>query len=344
MVDGVHHGHVTPFAMPSFSDMISLVLGSLYEVVSRKDPIPSTEAAAILGLANYFTKSDIRRTQVDTLADLRTWLRTARKYSNLTQYSSLPIAMADPAPLLRFLHRVCTAVPPTPVLTIRPTTGATRAYLSVLEGDSPEDAVTAALRAEALPTPTTRLQYLVRRYALDVVLHSVEQFAKAAEITASPRVQADLMLFGTLRGDGADSPLKHLMFNRYRYPQTPLPTPYTENTFSDPEALFIMSNVMSSYVMPDYLSAREMLIDVLTSPYHRPDREEEQYYRDQGAVLLRMNAFAVRHELADKATFWYLVSTCTHRDFEHIRSAEDADGDVAMQAAVYAYLIRGCNE
>ncbi len=344
VVGGVHHGHSMPFAMPSFSDMITLVLGSLYEVVSRKDQIPSGEAAALLGLANHFTKSDIRRTQVDTLSDLRTWLRTARKYSNLTQYASLPIAMADPAPLLRFLHRLCTAHPAGPALTIRPTSGAARAYLSVLEGATPEDAACAALQADALPSPTTRLQYLVRRYAIDTVLHSVETFAKAAEVMGSPRVQAELMLFGTLRGVGLDAPMKHLMYNRYRYPHTPLPTPYTENTFSDPEALYIMSNVMSSYVMPDYLSAREMLLDVLTSPYHRPAREEEQYYREQGAVLVKMNAFAVRHELADKATFWYLVSTCTHRDLEHIRSAEDADGDVEMQAAVYAYLLNGCRE
>ncbi len=319
--DRVHHGETILFDMPGFQDVLTLVFTSMHEVV-HAGRINQDALNDVFAILNFFAGSDVRKDPFNTTKEMKDWLRATRKFNNVLQWVDTATAQRDPLDLVDFLMRrfrldgkldTSSRLKPPSLI------GNEILVYDLITGADPVRSCTALIASidrmvDESDQHDQRLTQLYTRYVVNDILEDVHQTIRSLY---PQMLNAVAPALHRMKSKLETLPLAErcsLALNRYKYPRTPIRTPFDENTFSDFDALFASANALRFYVMPDYLQEKELLEQLLVA--RELSAEDDAFYRREAASVLSANSFAVLHELADKNTFEYLVHTSTQADIE----------------------------
>ena len=343
--NNVHHGENILFDMPQFQDVLTLLFSSMYELSQKM--MSKHELSVLFTMVNYFAGTSVLAKKLDKVNDMKQWLQYARKYNNILQYSKQDIGSVDPMIMVDFILKNISQegrIQTVKNVEYTPYIGNERLVYDLMTRNSKEecyDMFYKRIMECELQVPKSRLEQiycyqLMSRLVKDTVMliskdKSTNFKAKYDDIIA--RIQS---VYGRSEG-------KRIQYNRYKYPKKPTVTPYTVNTFSNPEELDAMEIDMRCYVMPDYVREKNIIETVLTLPNPFLTPEDSMWIRKEMDNIIQMNSFAVLHELADKGTFDMLLGTTVKNDIQYIReTVGDEEGcDRALQiASNYSLIIK----
>ena len=96
------HCFVNMYKYSSCQDIISILVTSLYQILTDKN-ITKTEFNDILKIANFLSKTGYRRNTFFNSRDLKSFLRNAKKYSNILNDNKHELEKIKPMDLFKFL-------------------------------------------------------------------------------------------------------------------------------------------------------------------------------------------------------------------------------------------------
>jgi hypothetical protein len=97
-----HHYFVNMYKYSSCQDIISILVTSLYQILTDKN-ITKTEFNDILKIANFLSKTGYRKNTFFNSRDLKSFLRNAKKYSNILNDNKHELENLKPMDLFKFL-------------------------------------------------------------------------------------------------------------------------------------------------------------------------------------------------------------------------------------------------
>ena len=97
-----HHFFVNMYKYSTCQDVISILVTSLYQILIDKN-ITKTEFNDILKIANFLSKTGYRKNTFFNSRDLKSFLRNAKKYSNILNDNKYELEKIKPMDLFIFL-------------------------------------------------------------------------------------------------------------------------------------------------------------------------------------------------------------------------------------------------
>jgi hypothetical protein len=97
-----HHCFVNMYKYSTCQDIISILVTSLYQILTDKN-ITKTEFNDILKIANFLSKTGYRKNVFFNSRDLKSFLRNAKKYSNILNDNKYELEKLKPMDLFKFL-------------------------------------------------------------------------------------------------------------------------------------------------------------------------------------------------------------------------------------------------
>lgn len=97
-----HYGFVKMYNFSSCQDILTLLLTSLYQILIEQD-ISKSDFTTVLKVSNFITNTKYRRQRFFNSKDLKSFLRSSKKYSNLLYSNKYELEDLTPMDLFRYI-------------------------------------------------------------------------------------------------------------------------------------------------------------------------------------------------------------------------------------------------
>lgn len=102
--DNIHYGFINMFKFSSITDIISILVTSVYQICTEKY-LEKNDFNSLLKLTNFITNTNYRRELFTSSKDLKSFLYKAKKYSNLILENKYELETKTPYDLYNYIRK-----------------------------------------------------------------------------------------------------------------------------------------------------------------------------------------------------------------------------------------------
>lgn len=102
--DNVHYGFINMFKFSTCTDIITLLITSLYQIITEKK-LSRYDFNMVLKLSNFISDSDYYKGQFTNIKELKSFLHNAKKYSNLIVENKGDLESKTPLQFYKYIYK-----------------------------------------------------------------------------------------------------------------------------------------------------------------------------------------------------------------------------------------------
>lgn len=336
VVDKKHHGFINMFKVSVGHDMFTLITSSVKKIIEKKR-LDRNDLSSLFKLVNFLSNTQLREEEFRNIKDLKDFLDTYTKYSNLISTDKFEIETKSPLDWFNYIQNN--------INNYRNYISSVKEYIPLMNRDngrqvfdyilSNNNAERAAsfmnvfirLKQSSLPQPENKLfvYYVVQSLYMNLatVHQSMISFLRRKNIDETNyQIAYDniLKFFDRIYKEKIDTlPNEQIEYDMSSDFRELVVAPYTQETFLLPKEIERLIDRGERNVVDnsDYKEILELML--LYRGRYELSEEDKRYYRDMFRNLLRVNNVNMRNNIANMVTLRYISKKIYRSDLRVLK-------------------------